>query len=96
MTTLQKKIDEANTDALKRMLEADPVMIDVVPAGEVMPALGDRTILHAGPPITWDRMCGPMQGAVAGIAVFEGWAPDLKIAASMAAEGAFDFQPNHH
>jgi len=96
MTGLRETIDEANADALKRMLAADPVLIDVIPAGEAMPALGDRTILHAGPPIEWERMCGPMRGAVAGIAVFEGWAPDLKIAATMAAEGMFDFQPNHH
>ncbi len=96
MTTIRETIDEANTEALRRMLAADPVLIDVIPAGEAMPALGDRTILHAGPPIDWERMCGPMRGAVAGIAVFEGWAPDLKIAATMASEGMFEFQPNHH
>ncbi|MDH3661690.1 MAG: DUF1116 domain-containing protein, partial [Alphaproteobacteria bacterium] len=96
MARLQDKIDEANADALKRMLAADPVLIDVIPAGEAMPALADRTILHAGPPIGWEEMCGPMRGAIAGIAVFEGWAPDLKIAANMASEGIFDFQPNHH
>ncbi|MEM9441493.1 MAG: DUF1116 domain-containing protein, partial [Pseudomonadota bacterium] len=52
--------------------------------------------LHAGPPIDWASMCGPMRGAVAGIAVFEGWAPDLKTATTMAAEGMFAFEPNHH
>ncbi len=96
MTTIRETIDEANAEALRRMLAADPILIDVIPAGEAMPALGDRTILHAGPPIDWDRMCGPMRGAVAGIAVFEGWAPDLKIAATMASEGMFEFQSNHH
>ena len=53
-------------------------------------------ILHAGPPIGWDRMCGPMRGAVAGIAVFEGWAGDLSEAEAMARDGAFEFHPNHH
>ena len=96
MAPLRDFIDEANADALRRLLEADPVLIDVVPAGDVMPGLGDRMILHAGPPIEWERMCGPMRGAVAGIAVFEGWAPDLKIAATMAADGMFAFEPNHH
>ena len=52
-------------------------------------------ILHAGPPIEWRRMCGPMRGAVCGIAVFEGWARDLKDAERLAAEDAFEFQPNH-
>ena len=96
MPPLRDFIDEANAEALRRLLEADPVLADVLPAGDVMPGLGDRMILHAGPPIEWERMCGPMRGAVAGIAVFEGWAPDLKIAATMAADGAFDFEPNHH
>ena len=91
-----RRIDDANRQALERMLSADPVLIDVIPAGEAIPALKERMILHAGPPVTWDRMCGPMRGAVAGIAVFEGWAPDLATANDMAAGGAFDFQPNHH
>ena len=101
MATLAETIEAANRDALGRMLAGDPVLLDVVPAAEVMPALvdgsaGERVILHAGPPIEWSRMCGPMRGAVAGIAVFEGWAASLEEAASMAAEGAFAFHPNHH
>src|SRR5262249_38041138 len=57
---------------------------------------GRDLILHAGPPITWDRMCGPMRGAICGIAVFEGWADDLKEAEAAAANGRFAFHPNHH
>ena len=91
-----KRIEEANSEALKRMLSGDPVLVDVIPASEAIPELKDRMILHAGPPIGWDRMCGPMRGAVAGIAVFEGWAADLDDAEAKAAEGAFDFHPNHH
>ncbi len=79
------------------MLEADPVLVDVVPADEAIPALAEgRKILHAGPPIGWERMCGPMRGAIAGIAVFEGWSTNLDEAMSMAANGAFEFHPNHH
>jgi hypothetical protein len=89
-------VDEANAEAFRRMLSGDPVLVDAVPAGEAIPALDDRMILHAGPPITWERMCGPMRGAVCGVAVFEGWATDLDAAETMAAEGAFDFHPNHH
>ncbi|NQV98505.1 MAG: DUF1116 domain-containing protein [Rhodospirillales bacterium] len=89
-------IEKANQEALSRMLAAEPVLVDVVPASVAIPALKDRMILHAGPPVAWDRMCGPMQGAIAGIAVFEGWASDLEDAASKAAAGEFDFHPNHH
>jgi len=91
-----KIIEDANAEALKRMLSADPVLVDVVPASQAIPALKERMVLHAGPPIGWDRMCGPMRGAVTGIAVFEGWASDLETAEKMAADGAFEFHPNHH
>ncbi len=91
-----KIIDEANQEALRRILAGDPVLVDVVPASEAIAGLAERTILHAGPPITWQRMCGPLRGAVMGIAVFEGWAKDLDDAAGKAAAGDFAFHPNHH
>jgi hypothetical protein len=89
-------IEQANAEALRRMLSGDPVLVDVVPAGAAIPGLAARHILHAGPPIGWERMCGPMRGAIAGIAVFEGWADDLEDAEKKAASGAFRFEPNHH
>ena len=89
-------IEDANQEALRRILAGEPVLVDVVPAAEAIPDLADRMILHAGPPIRWERMCGPMRGAVMGIAVFEGWAGDLDAAARSAAAGAFAFHPNHH
>lgn len=90
-----KLIEEANQEAVRRMTSGDPVLVDVLPAREAIPALEPHMILHAGPPVEWNRMCGPMRGAVTGIAVFEGWAPDLETAADMAERGAFAFQPNH-
>jgi hypothetical protein len=89
-------IDQANQEVLRRILAGEPVLVDVIPASEAIPDLKDRMILHAGPPIGWDRMCGPMRGAVMGIAVFEGWARDLDDAAQQAAAGALAFHPNHH
>jgi len=92
-----ERIELANQRAVDIMLSGDPVLIDVVPAVKAIPELADgKLILHAGPPIEWSRMCGPMQGAVAGIAVFEGWAQSLEDAMSKAVAGEFNFQPNHH
>ena len=91
-----QRIEEANQQATKRMVAGDPVLVDVIPAAEAIPALKERMILHAGPPIEWGRMCGPMRGAIMGIAVFEGWADDLADAESKAAAGEFEFHPNHH
>ena len=91
-----QRIEAANTEAVRRILSADPILADVITAGDAIPSLRvGKKILHAGPPIDWERMCGPMRGAVMGIAVFEGWAPDLDEAAAMAASGAFEFHPNH-
>jgi len=91
------RVDEANAEVVRRMLAADPVLTDVIPAQEAIPALSEgRTILHAGPPIAWERMCGPMRGAICGAIVFEGWAKDLAAAEQLAAGGGVTFHPNHH
>jgi len=92
-----ESIELANQHAVDIMLAGDPVLIDVIPAVDAIPELANgKLILHAGPPIEWERMCGPMKGAIAGIAVFEGWAENLDDAMSKAAAGEFNFQPNHH
>jgi hypothetical protein len=92
-----QKIEKANRDALSRILAAEPVLTDVRRAGALIPELdAERLILHAGPPIEWERMCGPLQGAVCGAIVFEGWAGDLAAAEKLAASGAVKFAPNHH
>lgn len=90
-----RSIEEANRETLERIFAADPVLVDVVPAHEAIGGLKERMILHAGPPITWERMCGPMQGAVAGAIVYEGWAEDLDAAVELAAGGGIEFHPNH-
>jgi hypothetical protein len=94
-STIAETIETANSEALRRLFAGDPVLVDCIPAGEAIPKLEKGLILHAGPPITWDRMCGPMRGAIAGIAVFEGWAGELADAERKAAAGAFRFEPNH-
>ena len=93
---LTERVEAANAVAVERMLAADPVLVDVRPAGEVIGGLEDRMILHAGPPIEWARMCGPMRGAVAGAIVLEGWAPTLEAATALAASDGVRFAPNHH
>ena len=89
-------IAQANAEALRRLLDAEPVLVDVRTAVDVIPELDARVILHAGPPIGWERMCGPLRGAIAGAIVYEGWAQDLDAASALAASGAIAFRPNHH
>ena len=94
--TLSDKITAANAETHRRMLAGEPVLVDVQLARDAIPRLADHTILHAGPPIGWERMCGPMRGAVAGAIVFEGWARNLEDAEKLAASGEIRFEPNHH
>jgi hypothetical protein len=85
----------ANASAVERILGARPVLVDLIPLREAVPALPERALLHAGPPIEFERMCGPMRGALAGAAVFEGWAADPESAERMLASGAVTLLPNH-
>jgi len=96
MTELRDSINQANAEAAERMIAAEPVLVDIRPATEVIPGFSGKMILHAGPPITWDRMCGPVRGAVLGAAVYEGWAADLAGAEELAASGEITFDPCHH
>src|SRR5688500_11877149 len=90
-------VEQANAEALRSILAAEPVLADVRRAGELIGELeAERLLLHAGPPIEWPRMCGPLRGAVCGAIVFEGWAADLAAAEALAASGAVEFAPNHH
>ena len=95
-TSIGNRVDKANAEALSRMMSADPILTEVLPAAELIEDLGKHKILHAGPPVTWSNMCGPMQGAVCGAIVLEGWAKDLSAAEQLAASGDIEFSPNHH
>ena len=90
-------VDAANERALERLLAAQPRLVDVVEARSALPALAEgRTLLHAGPPVGWDAMCGPMRGAVIGAILLEGWAADHEAAERLAGSGEIEFLPNHH
>jgi len=94
--TLGRRIDRANEDAMQRLLAADPVLTNVRPAAELIENLGEHKIQHAGPPVAWQDMCGPMRGAICGAIVLEGWAKDLAAAETLAGSGEITFDPNHH
>ena len=94
--TLKEKINAANEEAFRRIVAADPVLVDVAPASEAIPGMRDRLILHSGPPVAWERMCGAQRGAAIGMCLFEGWAGDPMEAGRMLAAGEIALEPNHH
>jgi uncharacterized protein DUF1116 len=96
VVALKHRVEEGNQEALGRLVAADPVLIDVAPAGEVVEGLSGQMILHSGPPISWERMCGAQRGSVLGLVLFEGWAVDLEQAHRLVADGKVRLEPNHH
>jgi hypothetical protein len=94
--TAHPAVDAANAKAYAAYERAEPVLEAIGAAGETIPGLEGRMLLHAGPPIEFARMCGPMRGAALGAIVLEGWAEDLDSAAALAQDGAVRFAPCHH
>ncbi len=93
---IKQKIELANKEAFNRMIQADPVLVDIAPAGEVVPGMEGKLITHSGPPIEWSRMCGAQQGAVLGQVLFEGWAKTTDEARALLESGEIRLEPNHH
>lgn len=89
-------IDEANKTAVERMMAARPILTGVATARDVIPGMRDNLLLHAGPPIEWTRMSGPLRGAVIGALLFEKVAKNEREAVAMVEAGEVDFAPCHH
>jgi uncharacterized protein DUF1116 len=90
-----ERIAQANDLAVARMQEARPIVVGIGTAGEVLPEMTPRTFLHAGPPIEWADMSGPMRGAIIGAALLEGLAADAEEVVRRAEAGEFEFAPGH-
>ena len=89
-------LEKANKEALSRLLSAQPVLVDMGLAKDVVPGMKDKMLLHAGPPLTWDRASGPIRGGVMAACLYEGWAKTPEEAERFAASGAITFDPCHH
>ena len=90
------RMAEANNTAVKKLLAVRPHLTDVGVARDVFPEMTERTFLHAGPPLEWDRASGPMRGAIIGAMLYEGLANDPDDAAEKAARGEVELSPCHH
>ncbi|MBU4226848.1 DUF1116 domain-containing protein [bacterium] len=93
---VQERIEAANKKVMEIILNGQPTLLDIGIAEEVIPGMTKKTILHAGPPIKWEKMSGPLRGAVIGALIYEGLAVDEKEAAELAASGEISYDPCHH
>ena len=88
---------QANAAVIEKIRCARPHWLDVKPAGSLISVLNQgKTLLHAGPPMRWTDMTGPMKGACIGASLFEGWAKNEKAALDMLESGDVTFIPCHH
>ena len=91
MTT---SIAAANREALDRLCRARPAWTGMTTGREALGLTG-RSLLHAGPPIGWERMCPIMRGAVMCAAQYEGWAATPADAEGLAAAGEISLASAH-
>ncbi len=91
------KIAVANKRALEIISQGTAILTDLEVARNVVPGMTDHefVLLHAGPPVTWEKMCGPMKGAMIGSILYEGWAKTPEEAIKLADSGKIHFSPCH-
>ncbi|HEX9921904.1 MAG TPA: DUF1116 domain-containing protein [Anaerolineae bacterium] len=89
-------IEKANIEATNRMMESRPVLVGLGKARDVIPGMRDSLLLHAGPPITWERASGPLRGAITGALILEGKASNEAEAQALVESGEVELEPCHH
>lgn len=92
---MKEIVKEANDKAVAKLKNAMPFWVDVKSAHEAL-GLDKHTLLHAGPPIAWEDMCGPMKGAIIATLKYEGLAANDDEALALAGSGEIKFEPCHH
>lgn len=94
--SLKEEVEEANNRAVNEMMEADPKWNGIEIARKIIPGMKDYMLLHAGPPVDWERASGPLKGALIGACIFEGWAKNEEEASKLLSSGKISIEPCHH
>jgi hypothetical protein len=90
-------IEKANAEVLRRLDGGTPVLVGLEPAASLLPGLGERSILHCGPPIAWDDVCDPLRRSIRAAVMAEGWAASPEEAGRLVDKGEVSLEPaNHH
>jgi hypothetical protein len=95
MADVKTKIEKANREVIRRMIDSQPAWIDVKKAIDVCPGLKKNMIMHSGPPVTWAKMAPPQKKAVKGAIIYEGWTSTVEEAERLVASGEVDLSPCH-
>ncbi|MCP4146922.1 MAG: DUF1116 domain-containing protein [bacterium] len=98
VSVIRKKravIDKANLKAMERILQSKPMLVGMDIALKVIPGMKKNLILHSGPPVKWENMCGPMKGGIMAALMVEGLAKGPEEAKKLAASGEIEYAPCH-
>ncbi len=90
------QIEEANDEAVKRILSAECKLVDIGTASKVVPGFKSDLFTHAGPPIEWERMCKTQKYAITNLIMYEGLADTPEKAEKLAEIGEVTIEPNHN
>ena len=71
------------------------MLVDLKPAGKAIPRMKKSMILQAGPPVEWQRTCGPLRGAVYGALMYEELAESPEEAEELIKNDEIMFAPCH-
>lgn len=82
-----ERIDGANAEVVSRLDQGTPVLRSIGTARDELPDMGERTVLHCGPPLPWPEFCDPLRRSVRAAVMAEGWASTPDEAESLVARG---------
>jgi hypothetical protein len=88
-------LDAANAEVVRRLDESVPLLVDVAAAGQAVPGMSDRMLLHCGPAIEWGDVCDPLRRSMRAATVSEGWARTVEEADRMLADGTVRLEPGY-
>ena len=91
----ESKREQANQEAFRRLTTSEPVLVDVMPAIDVLPGMKKNTILISGPPLAWDEVVGGQREGVLGGAQYEGLASSREEAEAKITGGEIEVRPAH-
>ncbi len=95
MSEVREQIELANRKVLDILKKGQPRWIGCKDALDAIPGMTPKTILHAGPPISWERMCQPMRNGIIGAVIYEGLASIPAEAEALIVSGEVDIHPCH-
>jgi len=85
--------NSANSEAVRRLAAADPVLVDVLPLSEAVPDFDPHTVLASGASLDWDQYVGGQRNGIIGGAVYEGLAENTQDAIGKLASGEIRVRP---